>query len=324
MVGVADSQSLRHDAETEGQGRGEGGQGDLESIVSDESVQSLLQERQNLASQFSSALVHHVIVVDYDGPNQHLPRGISAVPSLARSKTTTIKTVMCDLTSQLLAEMASFARSLQELASVDSPRVPRQDIHRPLARYGDNSRPVSSDPDQQLSDGHRNNHRMSMPSHLLANLGSRSSTPEGRPLSPPSGRQTPTAVVNGTASTPASPPSGSAGLSRPASRDRASLQGFGSNSLTQRERNKNRGRISIVVGSLYLLAGRWPDAVKELSDGASVAKANNDHMWHGKALDYLLVICLLYAWAGLDFRVSAQIIRHRLSNPFAVTYCARS
>lgn len=60
------------------------------------------------------------------------------------------------------------------------------------------------------------------------------------------------------------------------------------------------------MGSLYLMAGCWPDAVKELSDGATVAKANNDHMWHGKALDYLLVICLLYAWAGLDFRVSTR------------------
>ncbi|KAL8647181.1 MAG: hypothetical protein Q9210_005706 [Variospora velana] len=92
------------------------------------------------------------------------------------------------------------------------------------------------------------------------------------------------------------------------SRDRASLQGFGSDSQTERERTKHRGRMSVVRGSLYLLAGRWPDAVKETVDGAIVAKANNDHLWHGKALDHLLVICLLYAWAGLDFQIPQALL----------------
>ncbi|KAI4286521.1 MAG: hypothetical protein L6R35_004230, partial [Caloplaca aegaea] len=59
---------------------------------------------------------------------------------------------------------------------------------------------------------------------------------------------------------------------------------------------------------MYLLAGRWPDAVKETVDGATVAKANNDHLWHGKALDHLLVICLLYAWAGLDFQIPQALL----------------
>ncbi|KAL8700740.1 MAG: hypothetical protein Q9201_005285 [Fulgogasparrea decipioides] len=87
------------------------------------------------------------------------------------------------------------------------------------------------------------------------------------------------------------------------SRDRASMQGFGSNSLTERERNKSRGRTHTVIGSLYLLAGRWPDAVKELTDGATIAKVNSDHVWHGKALDHLLIVCLLCAWAGLEFQI---------------------
>ncbi|KAL8915881.1 MAG: hypothetical protein Q9208_008814 [Pyrenodesmia sp. 3 TL-2023] len=302
VVGVADSQNL-------GLGSGNGdttaddlGGGGIGSRLSENSTQSLVHQRQHLASEFSSALIHQVLVFDYDGPTQNLPRGIFAVSSPSKSKTTTIKTIMCDLTSQMLAEMASFARYIQDLTSLESPKVPRQDIHRPLARYGDTSRPASSGPSQRFDNTHRPDHRMSMPAHMLANLSSRSSTPEGRPMSPPSGTQTPPTAVNGT-SKPASPPSRPADLSRPMSRDRASLQGFGSNSSTERERTKHRGRTSIVMGSLYLMAGRWPDAVKELSDGAAVAKANNDHMWHGKALDYLLVICLLYAWAGLDFRI---------------------
>lgn len=324
MVGVADSKCLKHDSGNAGPNAEESGSDGPESRLSEESVEFLLLQQQYLASDLSSALVHQVILFDYDGPIQTLPRGISAVSSPSKSKTTTVKTIMCDLTSQFLAEMTSFARSIQELTSLDSPKVLRQNIHRPLARYGDAFRPASSDPCQPRNDVRKPDHRTSIPAHLLANPGSRSSTPEGRPMSRSGGAQTPPANVDGSTSNPTSPPSGPADVPRPMSRDRASMQGFGSNSNTERERTKNRGRMSIVMGSLYLLAGRWPDAVKELSDGATVAKASNDHMWHGKALDYLLVICLLYAWAGLDFRVSTQIVRLRLSDSIATTKDASS
>ncbi|KAL9009124.1 MAG: hypothetical protein Q9173_005819 [Seirophora scorigena] len=306
VIAVADSQSLQHGPNNDVHNIGSIGKGESANTLSEESIQSLLQHRQQLASDFSSALVHQVVVSDYDGPTQRLPDGISVVPPPAKSKTTTIKTIMCDLTSQLLAEMTSFARSLEQLTSLDSPKALRQDVHRPLARYSDTSRPASTNPYPQTNGTQRNDHRMSMPAHLIASSNSRSSTPESRPMSPSSDVGTAPMTINDTTSSPASPPSRTANPSRPMSRDRASLQGFGSDSQTERERTKHRGRMSVVRGSLYLLAGRWPDAVKESVDGAIVAKANNDHLWHGKALDHLLVICLLYAWAGLDLQVSIQ------------------
>lgn len=313
VVAVADGQNYQSPSDNDGPVTEAGEKHGSDGTLSNDALDSLLQHRQYLASEFSLALVHQVLVFDCDMSDQRLPDGVAAVPPPAKSKITTVKTIMCDLTSRFLAEMTSLAKSLQGLTSIESPRVPRQNIQRPLARYFNASRPLSTEPNQQMHDGQRNDHRMSMPSYLLANLGSRSSTPEGRPLSPSSGAETPPALVNGTSSSPSSPPSRPADLPRPTSRDRASLQGFGSNSLSERERTKNRGRTSIVLGSLYLLAGRWPDAVRELLDGATVAKANNDHLWHGKALDYLLVICLLYAWAELDFQVSKQIVNHGLS-----------
>ncbi|KAL8931998.1 MAG: hypothetical protein Q9211_006595, partial [Gyalolechia sp. 1 TL-2023] len=313
VIAVADGRNYSHRSAIDGQSLEEAKTG--ESLCQD-SIDSLLRYRQQLVSELPLALVHQIIVFDCDAMNQKLPHGIAAVPSPAKSKTTTMKTVMCDLTSQLLAEMTSLARSLQELASVESPKVPRQNIQRPLARYFDSSRPASADPSQQLDDAQRYDHRMSMPAHMLANMSSRSSTPEVRPASVSSGAQTPPTAVNGIMSSPSSPPSRPPDLPRPMSHDRASLQGFGSNSLSERERTKHRGRMDIVIGSLYMLAGLWPDAVKELSDGITVAKAYNDHLWHAKALDYLLVICLLNAWAELDFRVSTQII---LNNFLALT-----
>ena len=80
--------------------------------------------------------------------------------------------------------------------------------------------------------------------------------------------------------------------------------GFGASSLGERERNKGKGRIGIVVGAMYLLAGRWPDAAKELVQSAALARASSDYLWHAKALDYILVCLLMFAWAGMDFRVS--------------------
>ncbi len=86
------------------------------------------------------------------------------------------------------------------------------------------------------------------------------------------------------------------------------MQGFGAGGAGERERIKGKGRIGIVIGSLYLLAGRWPDAVKELTEGATIARANTDYLWHGKALDYLAICLVMYAWAGMEFRVSLQIL----------------
>ncbi|KAL8799910.1 MAG: hypothetical protein Q9200_007412, partial [Gallowayella weberi] len=307
VVGVADGKHYGQVSDSsariaEGDGKDRPG-----SALSEKCIQSLLDHRQHLASAFSAALVHQIIVFDCSVPNQHFPEGLTAVPFVANSKTTTIKTAMCDLTSQLLAEMASFARSLQELPSIETPKVPRQHVQRPLARYSASSGPAAADHSQptlpSLNNSERSEHRMSMPAHLLANLTSRSSTPESRSMSPPNGRGSPSAALDGASSTPASPPSRPTDPHRPMSRDRASMQGFGSNSFSERERTKIRGRTHIVIGSLYLLAGRWPDAVKEIVDGATIAKINSDHVWHAKALDYLLVICLLYAWSNLDFRI---------------------
>ena len=307
IIAVADGHNYYHSFSNDGQDTEAAKDDGSTGILSEASIDSLLDIRQHLTSEFPSALVHQVLVFDCDVSNQRALDGIAIVPTPAKSTTTTIKTVMCDLTSQLLAEMTSLARSLQEVTHIESPKAPRQSIQRPLARYFDSSRPASTEPAQQMHDVQRNDHRMSMPAYALANMGSRSSTPEGRAMSPSSGARTPPTAVNGTISYPSSPPSRPADLSRPMSGDTASLQGFGSNSVSERERTKNRGRRSIVIGSLYLLAGRWPDAVREISDGATVAKTNNDHMWHAKALDYLLVICLLYLWAEVDFRVSYQV-----------------
>ena len=262
----------------------------------------------NLSQEYPKALVHQILIFDYE--ESSLPEGIYPVPPLARSRTTTVKTVLCDMTSRLLAEMAPYAKSLQALSSINSPNtsslpvfhgvasaLPPHMGHLSRASSGVNSR--SSSPAGERSDS---KHRMSMPARITSETDSRSSTPDSRatsPFSPPS--------TNGQTGLPAtkSPPKESS-VERPRaeSRDRTSASGSGVGSLGERERNKGKGRIGIVIGAMYLLAGRWPDAMKELVQSATIARASSDYLWHAKALDYILVCLLMFAWAGMDFRVS--------------------
>lgn len=267
----------------------------------------------DLSLEYPKALVHQVLVFDHE--DLPLPQGVYPVPPPAKSRTTTVKTVMCDVTSRLLGEMASYAKSLQALPSLDSPRVPSEPAFNGVAsalppHMGHLSR-ASSGVNSRASSpaGERSNstHRVSIPARVTSEADSRSSTPDSRAASPPSGRNTPPPTTNGLigASATKSPPR-SLGAEKlyTESRDKFSASGFGAGSLGERERAKGKGRVGIVIGAMYLLAGRWPDAVKELAHCATIARASSDYLWHAKALDYILVCLLMFAWAEMDFRVS--------------------
>lgn len=85
---------------------------------------------------------------------------------------------------------------------------------------------------------------------------------------------------------------------------RMSIQGFGSGSMTERARNKGKARIQINIAELFLLSGRLPDALREFVDGATIARSNNDHLWHAKALEGIGVCILLLTRLKIDFTVS--------------------
>lgn len=288
--------------------------------LEEDALESLSRELDKLRRDFPKALVHQVLT--FDNEASKLPNGVCSVPSPEKSRTTTVKTIMCDLTSRLLAEMTTYAKSLQGLPSLDTPRVssgsaviPNGTASALPAHMAGLSRPNSaaeSSPSYSpVDDRPGPTHRMSMAAGLPSRTASQSFTPDSRPTSPPSGIRTPPTSFNemNEPSTVHSPPKLSGhNRSRTASRDRVSVNGFGSGSLGERERNKGKGRIGVVIGAMYLLAGRWPDAIKELVQSATIAKGSSDYVWHAKAMDYILVCLLMYAWAGMDFRVSLHNI----------------
>ena len=287
-------------------------------------LDELVQFAEGLTEQYPSALLHQILAFDCDQACAPPISQLKPIPSPEKSRTTTMKTVMCDLTSHLLAEMTTYAKSIQAWPTIETPKAFHNEkftadhFVRPSSQDGQPSRPQS-----RISD----------------TLDSRSSSPAGgkgiyysRPSSPAQssmyagtlvsrsddqrlesvsdGTRTPPVTfeeINGLPSRQAQ--NAEKANSKQTSRDRISINGFGPGSIGERARNKVKGRLGVIIGSMYLLAGRWPDAIKELVESALVTRVINDHIWHAKALEYILVCLLMSAWAGMDFDVSSMVER---------------
>lgn len=256
----------------------------------------LVKELDELRERNPRALVHQLLVFDYDGLDKlaNGPDDVLWIPRPQASKATTIKTVLCDITSLLLGELDEFAKTMQSIPSIESPKASSWGPHR-----GPELRPRPTD---------KLFHRMTMPTHLPSNPnGAPEAPPASTSSSPaPSDHETPTTfdeitrsihltTRGSSANKPNSIPS-----SKEHSRDRSSVSGL---SATDRTKNRIKGRVGVVVGSLFLQAGRWPDAVKELVEAASNARASSDYVWHAKALESILLCLLMLGWAGMDFQV---------------------
>ncbi|KAI0124323.1 TRAPP II complex [Xylariales sp. AK1849] len=299
--------------------------------ITERNIRALCQELEELRDSYGKALTHQVLIFDYLPPADHsvsIPEGLKTIPPVEQSIRTTMKTIMCDMSSLLLAEMTTLAKSFEAMTVIDSPGhssrphlngssytsdetnpVPRRNSQFALPTV---TRSVSTSGAMDKSQA-----RMSMPVPFKGlPFGSSSSTPIRRPSTPVrSGMSNPPTtfddITNGGNSEYPSPeqkttsrPGTSEGF-RSSSQDKVAVQGFGPGGLNERWRNKGKGRVTILVGSLYLQAGRWSDALKELIDGATVAKSINDHLWHGKALELITICLYLLGWKGIEFKIPA-------------------
>ncbi|PQE13861.1 hypothetical protein CJF30_00006682 [Rutstroemia sp. NJR-2017a BBW] len=329
IIALADGAELQHTSYKDTNGATVNG-GGISRL--DQNVRELYQDLEDLRDRYTKALVHQVLVFDYkhEGSAAPLPEGLIPIPTPAQCGITTMKTMMCDISALLLAEMTTSARALQALSTIESPSLTLASsqyngnnwaIGSPDAgpsRRSSQMSQISLPRDDSRSGSpataiDRNNHRMSMPAQLRS-TGSESgnSSPLGRSGSPAT---TTTRTESATTFDDIVGPDNTLSIknlparlgtpNRESSRDRLSMVGFGSGSVSERSRNKGKSRVGIVLGSMYMMAGRWNDALRESVENAAIAKANLDHLWHAKALDNILVSILMLAWAGFDFQIPA-------------------
>jgi hypothetical protein len=294
------------------------------SDLQEQGVDELQAAIGDIREQFSRAYLHSLMLFDAEAqvPHPRLPPETIFVPPTSQLKTTTMKTIMCDLTATLLAEMTTLARSIQALPTVASPAsqsgagasTPSWASSDHTSTRRNSQIPSASRPESPLSGIQKDAHRMSMPV-LPSTSGGPLTVDDPRASSAQGSRTPPTTfdeisgvnaanALQQTNSNPARP--GSA--TKDSASDRVSIHGFGSGGVGERARNKGRGRVSVVVGTLYMCAGQWHDAVRELTDGATRARAFSDHLWHAKALENIMICMLLFAWSGMDFQVGIKYL----------------
>lgn len=291
IIAIADGTELPSSAKDgEAESKGDSSDGKPEGL------DELLGELDIVRKRNPRALVYQLLIFDYEGQDtiSNGPNDVLWVPRPQASKATTMKTVLCDITSILLSELDEFAKMMQSIPSIESPKASSWGPHR-----GPELRPRPTD---------RLIHRMTLPSQFPNSPGSAPETPlSSNQSSPvPSDQETPTTFDEITRSIHITNRSNSSGrlnslsLSKEHSGDRMSVSGM---SATDRTKNRIKGRVGVVIGTLFLQAGRWPDALKELVEAASNARATSDYVWHAKALESILLCLLLFGWAGMDFQV---------------------
>ncbi|KAI5295553.1 hypothetical protein KEM52_001012 [Ascosphaera acerosa] len=257
--------------------------------------EGLQRELQAVADDHPRSILQRLMIFDHQGVNELVVGSDQTfwIPAPQSCRSTTIKTAMCDMTASLLWEMNRLAEVVRDMPSIESPRPATS-----ATRLHRQERPlVPLDGAQQ---------RMTMPAQLPS-----------RPLSTPGssdglgghlpGTESPVTFDEITRSISTERPDSSyksqssTRLTSPVRRDRLSLGG--AVPVTEKTRQRVKGRRHVALGALYLLSGRWPDALKELSDGVIATRATGDYTWNAKAMELMLVCLLLYGWAGIDFQI---------------------
>lgn len=271
----------------------------------------------SLRDQFPHALVAQLLV--FDSLAKEPISTVMTVPPKNQSRSTTMKTIMCDVSAKVLSEMSMLARTIQSQDSIPSPGAPSSLNPAPmLSRHsslkenalsgtgaGSSSRFRSPGRSLQRTNSagadERSGRRMSSPaaSALVPSLQrrERSRSPVGQEMSPP--RVTSTSTVD----LRERPVDAAVSRIRDSSRDRRSLQSPPSISPGERAKNILKLRQGLLMGNLYLMAGRWSDALRDLVDNTTRAKVFGDHIWFAKGLENILATMLLLAWARIDFSV---------------------
>ncbi|GAB7345364.1 hypothetical protein MBLNU457_3712t2 [Dothideomycetes sp. NU457] len=288
ILGIVDGQEYKDNGGVNGQ----------ETDGENSEPGSLENALKAMREQFPRALMFQLLAMDCSESSkpQKIPQDAICVPSLEQSTSTTIKTAMCDVSSQLLGEMAMYGEIVKSWSTAPTPlmsqsTVPglihdqRNGLQRTTSLRSQRSRDESPNLGLARQSSIRNSPRdvSSPPSSVMGSP---------RPESP--------AIMSGSFTPDDNTRSGIAegGWKQstkqiPAEIDRSKSLYPQSSTQTSAERERN--------------IGRWADAWRELLEQTSRARALNDWLWHAKGLENLLACMLLLGWSGFDFHIPTMI-----------------
>ena len=189
---------------------------------------------------------------------------------------------MCDVAGLFLSKLHDVSKEIQVLPAIESPW----------------KRASSQSNSDGPSAAARVQHRMTMPVRSASGKDGQDFRPSA--LQSPATSQ-PNSISR--SATPNGVRPMSQVTSREQSRDRTSTPVPGSAPSFERNQSKLAGRAAVVMGALYLQAGRWPDALKELERGSTVCRGLSDYLWHGKSLELIIACLLMHSWANLGFQI---------------------
>lgn len=72
---------------------------------------------------------------------------------------------------------------------------------------------------------------------------------------------------------------------------------------TERRYARVKGRQAKILGNLLLLAGKYSDALNELTEAIVQLKAGNDHLWLGSALEAAGVCIFMLTYLGMSYQI---------------------
>ena len=204
-----------------------------------------------------------------------------------------LKSAVREITARFLLELTTYTQALQASPSIQTP--------------GQTARSL------QITSSLRENENLSgsgrtTPRQSVESLSSTESSPERLPTvrhvsSPPTSfDQIASANTAPSRSNSRARKRNKQG-GRASSQDRVSVQGFGSNTSSARLALGGKLRVGIVIGSIYMMAGHWTEALRVLGEHTNQARLLGDHLWHAKGLENIVVCVFLHGLVGLDFHV---------------------
>lgn len=200
-----------------------------------------------------------------------------------------LRDAMSEVSATFLSEFAVYAKATQASPSIQTPGQGLRGLQRASSLRSNDDRPGSGSatPAQSAIASPTDTDTSRPPSRSLRS-----------PPPPTSFEQIQREAIDSTMLA-RSDSNRSKRSTRAQSQERASTQ-----ALSQaKAKDRGKARVGIAVAHVYLMAGQWNEALRQLTEHTATARRLSDNIWHAKGLEGIVVSMLLLAWAHSEFSV---------------------